>query len=68
MGANLITPAVAHIGTTLSHLYSHTEQRYYTKSKANARFLPGRDRPGRQDAQGHLHTAVEPQCLSPGEL
>jgi hypothetical protein len=37
MGANLITPAVAHIGTTLTHLYSHTDQRYYKKSAVNQR-------------------------------
>jgi hypothetical protein len=39
MGANLITPAVAHIGSTLSHLYSHADQRYVRKTAPQLRFV-----------------------------
>jgi hypothetical protein len=39
MGANLLTPAVAHIGSTLSHLYSHADQRYVRKTASQLRFV-----------------------------
>lgn len=38
IGAMLITPAVAHIGSTLSHLYTHTDKRYYKKAQADTLF------------------------------
>jgi hypothetical protein len=41
LGATLFSPAVAHVTDSLTHLFSHTDQRYYKKATANARFLPG---------------------------
>lgn len=39
MGAILITPAVAHVTPSLTHLFTHTDQRYYKKATANTRFV-----------------------------
>jgi hypothetical protein len=52
LGATLLTPAVAHVTDSIAHLFSHTDQRYYKKVTANARFLPGATVPAGRTIRG----------------
>jgi hypothetical protein len=51
------TPAGAHVGGSVSHLWNQhikpkTDARYYTKSQANGRFLPGGNLPAGRTVRG----------------
>jgi hypothetical protein len=39
IGATLITPALAHVTSSVTHLFTHTDKRYYKKTTANSRFI-----------------------------
>jgi hypothetical protein len=42
----VVTPAGAHVGGSVGHLVRHLKSSFYTKSKANARFLEPKVQPG----------------------
>lgn len=51
------TPAAAHVGGSVTHLWNQhikpkTDARYYTKTQANGRFLPGANLPAGKTVRG----------------
>ena len=51
------TPAGAHVGGSVTHLWNQhikprTDARYYTKTQANGRFLPGGNLPAGKTVRG----------------
>ena len=38
LGATLLTPAVAHVTESVTHVFSHTDNRYYTKALSDSRY------------------------------
>jgi hypothetical protein len=66
------TPAGAHVGGSVSHLWNQhikpkTDARYYTKSTANARFLPGGNLPAGSTIRGSF-IVYDPGVAAGGDL
>ena len=67
-GATLLTPAVAHVTRSVTHLFAHTDKRYYKKTVSDTRYVRKGSPAGGDLAGTYPNPSIEDGAVTSAKL